>query len=221
MKKILLMWCIFLALFSLSACNERNVINNEETTTELSETDKRQQEWQNKKNEIMNSINEENAEYKGKCGAYANGYYKDNIFVIKGKGGVIKDWKDYLRENNISLDIKTIAIDDNISEMYPGAFMYSDVENVYWSNGMDEITTDAFFNCNELKEIYIPSNVKKIGHSAFMGCQNLEKIENSEQLEKIDDFAFALCKQLKEIIISNNVEIGEQAFYRNTVVTKR
>ena len=102
MKKILLMWCIFLALFSLSACNERNVINNEETTTELSETDKRQQEWQNKKNEIMNSINEENAEYKGKCGAYANWYYKDNIFVIKGKGGVIKDWKDYFLINFIS-----------------------------------------------------------------------------------------------------------------------
>lgn len=221
MKKIFLILCTLLTFFLLSACNKSNVITNEETTTELSETDKRQQEWQNEKNEIMNSVNEENAEYKGKCGAYANWYYKDNTLVIKGKGSVIEDWKDYLRENHISLDIKTVVIDDNISEMYPGTFMYSNVENVYWSNGMDEITRDAFFNCYQLKEIYLPCNVKKIGNSAFMGCRNLEKIENSEHLEKIGDLAFALCKQLKEITISNNAEIGEQAFYENTGVIKK
>lgn len=62
---------------------------------------------------------------------------------------------------------------------------------------------------------------KKIGNSAFMGCRNLEKIENSEHLEKIGDLAFALCKQLKEITISNNAEIGEQAFYENTGVIKK
>lgn len=54
-----------------------------------------------------------------------------------------------------------------------------------------------------------------------MGCRNLEKIENSEHLEKIGDLAFALCKQLKEITISNNAEIGEQAFYENTGVIKK
>ncbi len=72
-----------------------------------------------------------------------------------------------------------------------------------------------------MKEMYLPSSIKKIGNSAFMGCENIEKIENSEQLVKIGDFAFASCKQLKEITVSNNVEIGEQAFYQNIVVTKK
>ena len=34
----------------------------------------------------MNSINEDNAEYKGKCGAYTNWYHKNNTLVMKGKG---------------------------------------------------------------------------------------------------------------------------------------
>lgn len=221
MKKIFLVMFIFFTMFSISACGEIQVKNTEESITELSEKDKREQEWQKEKSKIMNSINEDNAEYKGKCGAYTNWYYKNNTLVMKGKGSVIEDWKDYLRENNITLDIKTIVLDDNITEMYPGTFMYSNVENVYWSNGMDEITRDAFFGCKKLKEMYLQSSIKKIGNSAFMGCENIEKIENSEQLVKIGDFAFASCKQLKEITVSNNVEIGEQAFYQNIVVTKK
>lgn len=71
----------------------------------------------------------------------------------------IAKWRDYIRENSISLENPTIKI---------------------LEDGLTIIRENTFMNCETLENIRIPSSVFFISQTAFDGCKSLKRIEVSE-----------------------------------------
>ena len=93
--------------------------------------------------------------------------------------------------------------------------------------GVEEIGSNAFYNCTGIEEINLVKEIGKIGYSAFSNCKSLKRIEfqKNEKLVigtdgkkilypvKIEAYAFYGCVSLKEVVLSENVvELGNQAF---------
>ena len=80
-------------------------------------------------------------------------------------------------------------------------------------NGVDAISNDAFYVCENIKSVTIPASVKTIGDNAFLFCENLATVTISEGVQSIGNSAFSQCKCLESIEIPNSVtSIGENAF---------
>ena len=75
------------------------------------------------------------------------------------------------------------------------------IETYEIPEGVEEISTYAFHNQNNLKEIKLPSTLKTIG-LAFNYCSNLTKIEIPSSVASINSGCFNYCQNLKEIIIN-------------------
>ena len=100
----------------------------------------------------------------------------------------------------------------------------------------EEIESNAFLNCTNLKNINIPLNIKFLGDSVFSNCHSLVDIEipNIQKLSaylfsntsitvirikskviEIGNYAFLNCCKATEIIFaesSNHIKISEHAF---------
>lgn len=89
------------------------------------------------------------------------------------------------------------------------------LESIELPEGITEINSTAFMDCESLKKIVLPSTLEKIGDRAFTDCESLNEINIPTSVKIIGEFAFAGCNSLKELSIPKNVEeIGHAAFYR-------
>lgn len=87
-------------------------------------------------------------------------------------------------------------------------------------DGVEVISTKAFYKCSDVREISLPSTVKTIEEKAFFRCSFTEIIL-PETLTFIGKDAFSYCGGLKEVVIPEAVtEIGEYAFYNCTSLHK-
>lgn len=87
-------------------------------------------------------------------------------------------------------------------------------------DGVEVISTKAFYKCSDVREISLPSTVKTIEEKAFFRCSFTE-ITLPETLTFIGKDAFSYCGGLKEVVIPEAVtEIGEYAFYNCTSLHK-
>lgn len=87
-------------------------------------------------------------------------------------------------------------------------------------DGVEVISTKAFYKCSDMREISLPSTVKTIEEKAFFRCSFTE-ITLPETLTFIGKDAFSYCGGLKEVVIPEAVtEIGEYAFYNCTSLHK-
>ena len=70
-----------------------------------------------------------------------------------------------------------------------------------------------------LKKFTLPDHLKEVPDSLFLYCSNLEEVHLPANLEKIGSGCFCSTK-LKEIVLPETLkEIGERAFYSNTLLT--
>lgn len=65
----------------------------------------------------------------------------------------------------------------------------------------------AFNHCSKLTSISIPDGIKIIGDYAFYGCSSLSFIKIPDNIEILGAKVFAECKSLLEIYIPKNIEI--------------
>lgn len=80
------------------------------------------------------------------------------------------------------------------------------------SEGITEISTDAFLYAEALESVELAASVKKISQRAFYACKNLMSI-NFDNVEAIGTMAFYECMNLKEIRLPETLnEIGNYAF---------
>lgn len=84
------------------------------------------------------------------------------------------------------------------------AFAKSRIEKLEIPSSLEEIETQAFFDCKNLKEIVIPGNVKKIGHDAFRASA-LERVVVQEGVESIGSSAFGNCRELRSVSLPASV----------------
>lgn len=87
------------------------------------------------------------------------------------------------------------------------------LKNIYLPEGLKEIGSRAFQDCNELVFIDIPDSVEKIGEHAFYKCYNLISVIIPDGVKKIENSTFYNCRAMTTIIIPDSVaEIGKEAF---------
>lgn len=107
--------------------------------------------------------------------------------------------------------IKKIKTQNNVI-LGESCFSSSSLESAEL-NGIDEISSYAFYACNNLTDISMP-DVKYIRQSAFSACSNLEiKAEVLKNVVEIDKWAFSGIKTLPDLSLATNlIKIGEKAF---------
>ena len=80
------------------------------------------------------------------------------------------------------------------------------------SNGVQMISSEAFFACPELATVTIPNSVAYIGASAFMSCTSLTNICIPGSVKVIADSAFAGCTNLVNVTLAEGInQIGGDA----------
>lgn len=74
--------------------------------------------------------------------------------------------------------------------------------------------TGRSFNMNGfVEEVYLPETVVTISSNAFYECKNLKKISLPDTLKYIGEMSFAYCESLTEVILPRDLEyIGVNAF---------
>lgn len=111
--------------------------------------------------------------------------------------------------------LEKINLPSSLRELGRGSF-----GNCHWLNvdpliipeGVIEIPTQCFVNCQNFKKMVLPSTLRVIKHSAFYNTR-MEEIIFPEGLERIEDAAFHGSGELKKAILPNTcLELGEYVF---------
>ena len=80
------------------------------------------------------------------------------------------------------------------------------------SNGVEEISSFAFYNCTSLTNIQISDSIKSIGNNVFQ-YTSLTSIVIPDSVTSIGEKAFQYCSNLSSVTIGNSVtSIGDEAF---------
>ena len=80
-----------------------------------------------------------------------------------------------------------------------------DLEEVYLSNTITNIVSDAFWECKSLKSIVIPDSVTDIDIGAFHDCSSLESVVLPKNIRELNRDIFLKCSSLREIHIPKTV----------------
>ena len=72
-------------------------------------------------------------------------------------------------------------------------------------DGVTEIGSNAFYNCNGLKELILPDSLSYIGLCIFGNCSSLTEIIIPESVTFIGDIAFSGCTDLTAVVIPYSV----------------
>ena len=103
----------------------------------------------------------------------------------------------------------------NELDMPPWYALRNQIYRVVLPEGLHNISSFAFFRCENLRTIYLPDSVTKIGSYAFSDCTGLESVRFSEKLAVIDSAAFRNCYRLTAMSLPRGLQtLGNQAFYR-------
>ncbi len=151
----------------------------------------------------------ENISVKGFCG--------ENIeysLAPTGKLEIVGYGKmNYVHFSYLGLKIKSISLDDRITELSQGVFSQTDISDIDLPSSLIEISDSAFSSCSALNYIDIPSSVTKIGNYAFSGCEKLVAVKMPDSITEIPDYCFSKCKSLSNVCLPKAVEkIGINAF---------
>lgn len=141
----------------------------------------------------------------------------DGTLTISGEG----EMADYIVPSNnheggspwISYDVKKVVIEDGVTNIGNGAFVWSDLTEINIPSSVTSIGEDAFFSCMSLTEITIPSSVKTIKGFAFSCCDYLKSVEIPDGVTAIGPGAFEECASLESVSIPKSVmTIADGAF---------
>ena len=90
----------------------------------------------------------------------------------------------------------------------------TNITSVTLPNGLTNIGSYTFYECNSLSSIAIPSSVTDINKYAFANCSNLSSVSIPSSVASIGDRAFENCSSLESIDIPSVVNgIGSYAFH--------
>ena len=132
--------------------------------------------------------------------------YDNGKLVVSGEGKI----SDYAFSNN--KDIKTVIIEDGITDIGVDAFSQSSVTNIVFGKDITWIEFGAFQCCDALRIVSIPNNLTSIGEAVFWDCDNLTDLYIGNGVKYISDNAIS-CPKLTNVYFGKNVEtIGSCTF---------
>ena len=113
-----------------------------------------------------------------------------------------------------------ITVPEGITTLATDAFLFSQVQTVTLSEGLQTIGDTAFFGCEGLTALAIPSTVTSIGIGAFQGCYQLTEITIPEGITALADNLLCDCTSLTRIMLPASVlAIGDLALPEDTAFT--
>lgn len=114
------------------------------------------------------------------------------------------------------------------------------LSRVVINGNIKSISTEAFYECSNLKEIKLPESlvtiedysfaktglkyikfpefVERILEGAFHSCNKLVKVEMSRMMFKVCETAFENCKNLKEVVFNRGLMLIKKYAFRNCVL---
>ena len=133
-------------------------------------------------------------------------------------------------------NLKTVTFDESVTYISSGLLAGCGIEEITIPDTITSIGSCAFYDCSALKTVHFGSNVKSIGTACFGWCTQLESVDLPASLEVLYDEAFEscdalghigmpdgltvipnrtfmFCSSLSNLDLSNNISIGEYAFY--------
>ena len=106
------------------------------------------------------------------------------------------------------------VVPDQIRSIGPECFKNrKDLRETIIPEGVTEICSRAFMNCQNLVAISIPQTVKRIGKEAFSDCTNLREISLPPALIELGASAFRNCESLTAVRVPEGVtELAKSLF---------
>ena len=87
------------------------------------------------------------------------------------------------------------------------------IKKVVIEEGVTDISTSAFDNCDNLTTVIIPDSLTAIYANAFYGCDGLTSISISSGVTTLGDRAFYKCTNLADITLAGNItSLGMEVF---------
>lgn len=117
-------------------------------------------------------------------------------------------------DQTIYLGIKKITLPDNIVEIGKSAFNYMQLEEINLPKSLRKLNIYSFANCHWLKvdPLIIPEGVLEIPSQCFANCQSFSELILPSTLKTISDLAFYNTR-MKSIMFPNDLDsIGYAAF---------
>lgn len=152
----------------------------------------------------------------------SNGKKKDEeiekLFNIERitHGYAIEGYKGTSKEVTIPTEYKGYKI----KRIARGAFAEKEfIEKVNIPSSIEEINSDAFARCINLKEVTFREGIKRIEDGAF-NRTGLTTISFPKSLEEIGSNAFHMCKELKTVSLNEGLKsISSNAFSSSAIET--
>ncbi len=103
-------------------------------------------------------------------------------------------------------NLKTVFIPASVTVIDKQAFEdCEELENVNFSEGLQEIFFAAFCGCRSIKNIELPSTLTKIWLNAFENCSSLTEIVIPDGIDGIASYTFSGCSSLKKTVLPDSV----------------
>lgn len=166
----------------------------------------------------------------GECGTDGDNViwtlYSNGLLELTGSGAM-EDF-DYLERHNPGAyestapwfdyhpkyEFTSVKVGDGITNVGSNAFRDCDSLTSV-SIGSDVVTIGeyAFNNCMELRSVALPDSVRTVGEGAFGFCMAMATLDLGSGITTIGDYAFERCDVLTELVIPNSVtSLGRSAF---------
>lgn len=187
---------------------------------------------------LIASVNADNAEATGTCGADLTWYLYDNMLIIRGTGEMEDYDPDDAPWSETADQIELVYLEDGVTSIGNFAFYYfvkmqavyipdsvtairidafgscRSLTYVRWSENLTEIGMGAFLNAG-LTSAAIPKGVTSLAENAFGGNWKLTSVELPDGLTEIGVNAFQACKLTSVTIPDSVTTIRTGAFYLN------
>ena len=111
------------------------------------------------------------------------------------------------------------TIPPSVREIASFAFRNSNINSVIFSENIQKIGRETFYNCRRLTTVELSDSLKEIGTAAF-SCSTIQTIELPKGIKEIEVSTFQQCGRLKSIVIPESVsKIGDAAFWSSGLKT--
>jgi len=94
-------------------------------------------------------------------------------------------------------------------------FANSNIEKVVISEGIRDIFSRTFENCDSLTEIQFPSTLEYISYKAFADCDSLTSVVFPEGMRTVGEESFRGCDKLASVVLPSSIEYIEYAVFEN------
>ncbi|MBP5787169.1 MAG: leucine-rich repeat protein, partial [Kiritimatiellae bacterium] len=113
--------------------------------------------------------------------------------------------------------IERLVLPDSVRYIGENGFAYcSNLTEIVWGEGLNDLRNGAFGNCSALTVLEIPNGVTNLSGSAFGGCTAVERVEFPDSLKVIDG-AFGGCTNLSEVVWGESVEVIKNSAFGGCV----